>query len=113
MFSRNTVRKILRTDETDFPYERERQPLPKTGAWKAEIERFLATNEGRPSRERLTLIRNYEELRALGHDGSYDAIRRYAKGWTKNRGSATAQAYVPLSMHPAKPTSSTGATRSC
>ncbi|WP_246659325.1 helix-turn-helix domain-containing protein, partial [Rhizobium sp. FY34] len=25
--SRNTVRKILRTDETDFSYERERQPL--------------------------------------------------------------------------------------
>lgn len=93
---RNTVRKILRTDETDFSYERERQPLPKTGVWKAEIERFLATNEGRPSRERLTLIRIYEELRALGYDGSYDAIRRYAKGWAKNRGSATAQAYVPL-----------------
>jgi len=29
--SRNTVRKILRSDETDFSYERERQPLPKTG----------------------------------------------------------------------------------
>jgi transposase len=98
--SRKTVRKILRTDETDFSYERERQPLPKTGVWKAEIERFLATNEVRPSRERLTLIRIYEELRALGYDGSYDAIRRYAKGWAKNRGSATAQAYVPLYYAP-------------
>lgn len=98
--SRNTVRKILRTDETDFSYERERQPLPKTGVWKAEIERFLTTNEGRPSRERLTVIRIYEELRALGYDGSYDAIRRYAKGWAKTRGSATAQAYVPLYYAP-------------
>lgn len=98
--SRNTVRKILRSDETDFSYERERQPLPKTGAWQAEIERFLVTNENRPSRERLTLIRIYEELRALGYDGSYDAIRRYAKGWAKNRGSATAQAYVPLYYAP-------------
>ena len=98
--SRNTVRKILRSDETDFSYERERQPLPKTGVWRAEIERFLATNEGRPSRERLTLIRIYEELRALGYDGSYDAIRRYAKGWAKNRGSATAQAYAPLYYAP-------------
>ena len=90
--SRNTVRKILRSDETDFFYERERQPLPKTGAWKAEIERFLAANEGKPSRERLTLIRIYEELRALGYDGSYDAIRRYAKGWSKDRGAVTADA---------------------
>lgn len=98
--SRNTVRKILRTDETDFSYERERQPLPKTGRWKAEIERFLALNEGKPSRERLTLIRIYEELRALGYDGSYDAIRRYAKGWSKDRGAVTAEAYVPLYYAP-------------
>src|SRR6478736_8642060 len=54
--SRNTVRKILRSDETDFTYERERQPLPRIGAWKVEIERFLTANEGKPSRERLTLI---------------------------------------------------------
>jgi hypothetical protein len=31
--SRNTVRKILRTDETDFSYERERQPMPRIGPW--------------------------------------------------------------------------------
>ena len=98
--SRNTVRKILRTDETDFSYERERQPLPKTGVWKEEIDGFLTTNEGMPSHERLTLIRIYEELRSLGYDGSYDAIRRYAKGWAKSRGSATAQAYVPLYYAP-------------
>jgi transposase len=98
--SRNTVRKILRSDETDFSYERERQPLPKTGVWKAEIERFLMANEGKPSRERLTLIRIYEELRALGYDGSYDAIRRYAKGWSKDRGAITAEAYVPLYYAP-------------
>ena len=98
--SRNTVRKILRSDETDFSYERERQPLPKTGRWKAEIERFLAANEGKLSRERLTLIRIYEELRALGYDGSYDAIRRYAKGWSKDRGAVTAEAYVLLYYAP-------------
>lgn len=29
--SQNAVRKILRTDETDFSYERERQPTPRIG----------------------------------------------------------------------------------
>lgn len=96
----NTVRKILRFDETDFSYGRERQPLPKTGAWKAEIERFVAANEGKPSRERLTLIRIYKELRALGYDGSYDAVRRYAKLWSKDRRAVTAEAYVPLYYAP-------------
>lgn len=111
--SRNTVRKILRSDETDFSYERERQPLPKTGAWKAEIERFLATNESKPSRERLTLIRIYEELRALGYDGSYDAIRRYAKTWRRTGEQRRRKPMCRSTMLPAKPTSSTGAMRSC
>jgi predicted transcriptional regulator len=32
--ARNTVRKILRSGETSFRYEREVQPLPKIGPWK-------------------------------------------------------------------------------
>ena len=35
----------------------------------------------RPSRERLTLIRLFEELRGRGYDGGYDAVRRYARRW--------------------------------
>jgi transposase len=98
--SRNTVRKILRSGETDFTYEREHQPLPKIGPWVEDVDRFLLANEGKASRERLTLIRIYEEVRALGYEGSYDAVRRYAKTWAKARGSATADAYVPLYYAP-------------
>jgi len=61
---------------------------------------LLSENEAKASRERLTLVRLYEELRALGYDGSYDAVRRYAKSWRKARGAALAQAYVPLSFAP-------------
>ena len=55
-------------------------------------------NEGQASRERLTLIRLFEELRDAGFKGSYDAVRRYAKSWSQERGAATADAYVPLSF---------------
>ena len=34
--SRNTVRKILRSGETAFAYERSVQPQPKIGPWKDE-----------------------------------------------------------------------------
>ena len=37
-------------------------------------------NDGKPARERLTLIRIFEELRDLGYEGGYDAVRRYARG---------------------------------
>jgi len=42
--SRNTVRKVLRSGETSFSYEREVQPRPKIGRWKAELDGLLAKN---------------------------------------------------------------------
>ena len=74
--------------------------MPKIGPWRGELDRLLAANHGKASRERLTLIRIYEELHALGYEGSYDAVRRYAKSWAKEQGSATADAYVPLFFPP-------------
>ncbi|PTE16863.1 hypothetical protein C5F48_24305, partial [Cereibacter changlensis JA139] len=71
--SRNAVRKILRSDETDFSYERERQPMRRIGPWQDQLEQMLPTNEGKTSRERLTLIRVFEELRGVGYEGGYDA----------------------------------------
>jgi transposase len=98
--SRNTVRKILRSGETSFSYEREVQPRPKLGRWKADIDRMLMKNADASARERLTLIRLFEELRAVGYEGGYDAVRRYAKIWSREHSSQSATAYVPLSFAP-------------
>ena len=98
--SRNTVRKILRSGATSLEYQRLVQPRPKLGAWHDDLDRMLLANEGKSARERLTLIRVFEELRGLGYQGSYDAVRRYAKKWRVERGAAMAEAYVPLSFAP-------------
>jgi transposase len=98
--SRKVVRKIIRSEATEFRYEREAQPLPKIGPWRGKLDQLLLANEGKASRERLTLIRLFEELRGLGYDGGYDAVRRYGNNWRKERGASTAAAYVPLSFAP-------------
>lgn len=36
--SRNTVRRILRSNETSFSYEREHQPKPKIGPWQVQLD---------------------------------------------------------------------------
>jgi orotate phosphoribosyltransferase-like protein len=47
--SRNTVRNILTTGETEFTYEPEVQPMPKLGDWTGELDRLLTSNEGKAS----------------------------------------------------------------
>jgi transposase len=98
--SRKVVRKVLRSGATEFRYERRRQPLPKLGPWQAELDRLLAENTARPSRERLTLVRLFEALRGLGYAGGYDTVRRYARAWEGSRAWATAGAFVPLQFAP-------------
>lgn len=98
--SRKVVRKVLRSEATEFRYERSRQPRPKIGPWQEQLERVLQANAGRPCRDRLTIIRIFEELRDLGFEGCYDSVRRYAKSWAKAQGSASTDAYVPLSFEP-------------
>jgi hypothetical protein len=51
---------------------------------------LLEENESRPSRQRLTIIRIYEELVALGYAGSCAAVRRYVLAWRGKRASAMA-----------------------
>src|SRR5947208_1899558 len=98
--SRKVVRKVIRSGATQFRYEREDQPLPKIGRWRDSLDQLLSENEAKPLRERLTLIRLFEELRGRGYEGGYDAVRRYARRWANERGQATAAAFVPLSFAP-------------
>jgi predicted transcriptional regulator len=108
--SRNTVRKVLRSAETAFSYGRQVQPRPKLGRWTEDLDRLLARNADAPARERMTLIRIFEELRALA--GGYDAVRRFARAGAKR---IRVRRRAPSSRWPsrrARPASSTGAMRS-
>jgi len=98
--SRNTVRTIVRGEETEHRYVRRAQPLPQLGAHAAKLDAMLAENAGRPARERLTFQRLYEALRLEGYAGGYDAIRRYGRSWERRHAAEQAEAYVPLSFAP-------------
>jgi transposase len=97
--SRKVVRKVLRSEATEFRYHRDQQPLRRIGPCQDELDRLLAANEAKPSRERLTLVRIFEELRGLGYEGGYDAVRRYARAWQGDQ-ARVGDAYVPLSFAP-------------
>ena len=49
--SKNTVREVVRSDETSFDYERKIQPMPKLGPWVGELERRLEDSEKKRRRD--------------------------------------------------------------
>lgn len=48
--SHKVVRKVLRSEETEFKYERSRQPQPKLGPWRHHFDGILLANEAQASR---------------------------------------------------------------
>ena len=74
--SRKVVRKVIRSGETSFSYERAVQPRSKLGQWTATLDELLEANAAKPAREQLTLIRIFEELRGRGYGGGHAVIFR-------------------------------------
>jgi hypothetical protein len=98
--SRNTVRKVLGPRRRRFPSS---SRWSRARSWEDGKRNSMGCWRRTPKRrraKRLTLIRLFEELRALGYEGSYDAVRRYAGSWAKTNASATANAFVPLTFAP-------------
>ena len=74
--------------------------MPKLGGYVATLDQWLEENRSKPRRERLRLIRLYEQLCECGYAGGYDAVRRYARRWQRARAGFSAEVYVPLVFGP-------------
>ena len=79
------MRKVIRSECDRVPLRALITATSKIGPWRDRLECLLLANEDKPARERLTLFRLFEELRGFGYGGSYDAVRRYAISWRKER----------------------------
>jgi hypothetical protein len=60
----------------------------------------MPRRSGTPLPKPFASIRIFEELRGLGYEGGYDAVRRYARSWRKDRVLASVDACVPLTFEP-------------
>jgi len=98
--SRNTIRKVLRSDRTFFEYKRRAAHRPKLGAFIDVLNRWLEEDHRLPRRRRRTGQRLYQQLQQEGYDGGYDSVRRYIKRWRKEHSEATGQVFIPLSFEP-------------
>ena len=63
--SRKVVRKVIRSQATEFRYERGRQPLPRIDPWREQLEGLLLENEGKPVREEVAGVARRGNCRSL------------------------------------------------
>ena len=98
--SRNTVKKVLRDEATEFTYVRTRQPRPKLAGYEGTLLARLAEDADKPRRERRTAVVLFEELQRAGYAGGYDSVRRYIQRWQRRAGSPPTTAFIPLRFDP-------------
>ena len=96
--SRNTVRTILRSDDTGSEYRRSQQPRPQLGIYDVQLNEWLEADAQLPRKQRRTARRMHEQLQELGYQGAYDSVQRYVKRWKTQQGQVTGKAFVPLSF---------------
>lgn len=99
--SRPTVRKHLHR-EVEPVYERQVQPEPRLGEFKAQLIEWLEVDAKLPKKQRRTAQRLFEGLVNEGYQGAYDSIQRYVKHWKSDhlRSPSVKQAFIPLAFQP-------------
>jgi hypothetical protein len=78
------VRKVLRSEETEFRYEREVQPLPRIGAVAGTGRDAAGGERGASGAGAADADPDLRGAARLGYEGGYDAVRRYARSWRRS-----------------------------
>lgn len=65
--SRNTVKKVLRSNDPTKSYTRESSPAPQLGLYVEELKGLLEANAKAPPKEKYTAQRLFEVLRERGY----------------------------------------------
>ena len=76
---------------------------PRLGPFQERLDELLTENEARHRRDHLRMTRIHDLLQREGGEGSYDAVRRYARCWAEARRKDAgdgAPAFIPLLFQP-------------
>lgn len=98
--ARNTVKRVIRGDATEFTYARKSQPMPKLGPYEESLVAYLVADGSLPRRQQRTAMVLFEELQREGFEGGYDSVRRYVQKWRKSEEGKGVTAYIPQSFAP-------------
>ena len=99
--SRNTVRKILRSNRTKFQYSREYEPRPAVDGIYELLEKWLQEDLQLKKKQRRTARRMHEILvTEYQYPGSYRSVARCLREIKSQMGQRSMEAFIPLYFSP-------------
>ena len=95
-FSRNTIKRWLKTAEGTEPSYRRSRHDTKIAPYAAQLIKALETDAHRPKRDRRTALKLFGEIQAAGFTGDYSRVTEFVRRWRIEGGTVAVNAYVPL-----------------
>ncbi len=98
--SKNTVKKIIRSDKTELEYQRQESGYRVLEDYTERLVEKLSHDLKEPKRRKRTAKKIYLELQSEGYPGSYDAVHEFILKWRRDRKQGISKAFVPLEFSP-------------
>jgi transposase len=95
-YSRNTVKRWLKTPEGVEPKYRRQCHDTKVSPYAVQLIKALETDAHRPKRDRRSALKLFGEIKAAGFTGDYSRVTEFVRRWRAEGGAAAVNAYVPL-----------------
>ncbi|WP_425362671.1 helix-turn-helix domain-containing protein [Candidatus Tisiphia endosymbiont of Hybos culiciformis] len=98
--SKNTVKKVIRSDQTKFELAKYTKDKPVLGNHLAVLNQLLVENSKEPVRRRMTAKKLYQQLQISGYTGSYETVNLIVRAFRREREAKGQQVFIPLNFEP-------------
>ncbi len=96
--SKNTVKKVIRSNETKFELTKYTKDKPVLGKYLEVLNQLLAENTKEPVRRRMTAKKLYQQLQTSGYLGSYESVNLVVRAFRREHESKGRQVFIPLNF---------------
>lgn len=96
--SKNTVKKIIRSNETKFELAKYTKNKPVLGEHLDKLNKLLAENIKEPLRRRMTAKKVYQLLQISGYLGSYESVNLITRKFRREYEAKGKQVFIPLNF---------------
>lgn len=98
--SKNTVKKVIRSDQTKFELAKYSKGKPVLGNYLEVLNQLLAENSKKPVRRRMTAKKLYQQLQISGYTGSYESVNLIVRNFRREYEARGGQVFIPLNFEP-------------